>query len=259
MNSFEYKVPTFPQGPLKREMLLVLRDIAMDSDSTRYHGYSNGIIEGCAVIEEGMRIGVGVGTVKYADRLYRLKENSLLPYEPTEDWSVLKLRFSPQTRHSEYDHFTAELALDADTHIQANEMELGRFKLKSGSRLRTEYTDFRDMSTEFDTVNLVHTLYAARDTATLNPAITLHFAREAYKFAGTNPLDAAFCTACLSTNDAVGRELIARYTCTRLGWEYREMSNTELHSALADVLDLISGHGQGSETDDSDGGVLVIY
>jgi len=258
MNTLEYKIPTFAPGPLKKEMLMCLRDIALDEHNIRYHEYTDGIIAGCGLIEDEMKIGLVNGIVKFDGRLYKLKEKALVPYEHTDNWTVLKLRFSDEMRHSEYTHYEAELVLDTNTEIAQNEMEMGRFKLKKGSRLRTEYKDFWDIATEYDTVNLIHVRQAARRYPTLSPAITMHFAREAFSYLNGNPLDSAICTACLTSGEAVGRELLTRYVCNRLKREYREMDNVRLHEGLAEVLDLISGRARDNKGKGHRDGVLLI-
>jgi len=254
----EHKIPTFQPGPVKKEIMQCLRDIALDEQNIRYYEYTDGIVAGCALVEEGMKIGLVNGLVKFAGRLYKLKEKTLAPYTPTDAWTILKLRFSPQIQHKEYTHYVAELTLDEIQEMRPNEMEMGRFKLKTGSRLRTVYKDFWDMGTEYDTVNLLHVKQAARRQPTLSPAITTHFAREAFSYLGSHPLDTAFCTACLATGEPVSRELITRYVCNRLKRNFREMDNIELHEALAEVLDLITGRVRTDKGKGSKDGVLLI-
>jgi hypothetical protein len=258
MNMLEHRIPTFAPGPVKKEIMLCLRDIALDEQNIRYHDYADGIVTGCGLVEENMKIGLVNGIVKYAGRLYKLREKALVPYEPTDDWTVLKLRFAPQAKHREYVVYTAELALDTSTALLPNEMEMGRFKLKKGSSLRTAYKDFWDMGTEYDTVNLVHVNHAARGMPTLSPAITAHFAREAFPRLNGNPLDSAFCVACLQTGEAVGRELITRYICNRLERDCAEMDNVSLHQGLAEVLDMITGRANRNKGRGKTGGVMLI-
>ena len=246
-------------GPVKKEIMLCLRDIALDEQNIRYHEYTDGIISGCRLVEESMKIGLLNGIVKFAGRLYRLNEKALISYEPTENWTVLKLRFNPQTKHREYIHYTAELALDENFDIKPNEMEMGRFKLKKRSVLRTEYTDFWDMVTEYDTVNLIHVKQSLGHTHTLSPVITRHFAKEAFRYLKENPLDFAFCTACLAAGEPVSRELIQQYVCKRLNRDYKEMSNTELHEALSDILDIVSGKEKKEEGKAQNEGIMFIY
>ena len=258
MKKLEFKMPTFMPGPVKKEMLLCLRDAAIDEQNIRYHEYSDGIITGCGLIEEDMNIGIINGIVKFGGRLYKLSEKTLLPYEPTDSWTVMKISFNPETEHREYIHFTADLILDNSAEITSNELEVGRFKLKKGSRLRTSYKDFSDMATEYDTVNLIYVRQSARGVSTLNPEITTHFAREAYPFLKDNALDCSFCAACLSEGRSIGRELITRYVCNRLNKEYRDMSNAELHKALSEILDLIRGRGYLKKGFSNDDKIMII-
>lgn len=258
MSKLEYKIPTLNPGPVKKEIMQCLRDIALDEQNIRYHEHTDGIIAGCGLVEESMKVGLVNGIVKFAGRLYKLKEKTLVSYEPTDNWTALKLRFSPQMQHREYVHYVAELALDVSLDLKPNEMEMGRFKLKTGSRLRTTYKDFWDMGTEYDTVNLLYVRQAALYATTLSPAITMHFAREAFQYAAEYPLDAAFCTACLQNGGPVSRELIQRYVCIRIGREYSEMDNAELHRGLAQILDEIAGRARSSLGKGKRGGVMLI-
>jgi len=258
MGKLEYKVPTLAPGPVKKEIMQCLRDIALDEQNIRYYEYSDGIITGCKLYEENMKIGLVNGIIKFGGRLYKLMEKASVPYEPTDDWTVLKVRFSPQVQHREYTIFTAELVLDVNTEIRPNELEMGRFKLKHGSYLRTEYKDFWDMGTEYDTVNLLHVRQAARVAATLCPEITMHFAREAYRHCQDNAMDMAFCSICLATGEAVSREVIQRYVCARNGQEYKEMDNGGLHRSLAEILDKITGRDRRDKGRGKAAGVMVI-
>lgn len=258
MKKLEYKVPTLAPGPLKKEIIQCIRDIGLDEQSIRYDEYTDGIITGCKLFEEGMKIGLMNGIVKFGGRLYKLTEKIAVHYEPTDAWTVLKMQFCPQTWHPEYTIFTADLVLDTNRELSQNELEIGRFKLKKGSYLRTEYKDFWDMGTEYDTVNLLHVKQSARFCSTLSPEITRHFAREAYRHCQENPLDAAFCAACLATGEAVSRELIQQYVCARKGKSYREMDNVELHRCLAELLDQITGRARGSKGQGKDRGIMVI-
>lgn len=240
---FEHRRPVFPAGALTKEVLCSLRNIAAVEQDIRYSEYSDGIVSGCELVEENMRIGVRGGVVKFAGNLYMLGEKMTVPYQPTESWTILKIRFGPQINDREYTLFQGQLALDGNLQISRGEMELGRFKLKQGSRLRTKYKDFRDLMTEYDTVDIVNVRQAAPQAYTLSPVITAFFAREAYAFV-TEPVDIAFCTQCLASGEPVRRELIIRYVCRRRGGEYAEMDNAELHRHLSDILDEITGRGK---------------
>ena len=237
---FTHKAPTFAPGPLKKEILIALRDLTYTEQMLRYQEYSDGILYGCKLYEQNMHIGILSGIIKYAGRVYMLADRTSVSYEPTDSWTALKIRFGAQRQSREYTHFTGQLVLDTNTQTLPNEMEMGRFKLKKGSALRTEYKDFHDMNTEYDTVNLQYVKQAGLGKPTLSPEITRHFAREAYPYTQDNALDAAFCGSALN-GKTMTREYIERYICTRTGQECREMENNELLKGLENVLRTIRG------------------
>ncbi|MDR2420675.1 MAG: hypothetical protein LBD49_01035 [Oscillospiraceae bacterium] len=253
---FEYKIPQFNPAPMRREILEALRDLSYTEQTARYGEYSDGVLVGCALFERDMNIGVTGGLVKYAGRVYALKGRDSVPYRPTDAWTVLKIRFGGEEKTRDFLRYTGNLALDDNTNVLPNEMELGRFKLKQGSRLRTEYTDFRDMETEYDTVNLIGVPYAGIGEPTLSPVIMTHFAKEAYPCA-SEPLDIAFCTACLAGNGVMSRESIRLYLIRRLKLPDKPLDNAELHGRLADALAEMKG-GARRETHRESDGILLL-
>jgi hypothetical protein len=247
----------FNPAPLRREILESVRDLPLLEQSARCGDYSDGVLSGCGLFERDMNIGVTGGLVKFGGRVYVLPEKSDVPYRPTDAWTVLKIRFGGEERTRDFVRFAGHLTLDKNTNILPNELELGRFKLKHGSRLRTEYTDFADMETEYDTVNLIHVPYAGIGEATLSPIIPMHFAREAYPFA-EEPADLAFCCACLAGNGVMSRESIVRYLTRRSGLSGEPMSNHDLHRRLARILAELKGLEPGGAGRSDDKGVLLL-
>ncbi|GHU60246.1 hypothetical protein FACS1894171_0930 [Clostridia bacterium] len=253
---FEHKIPVFNPAPLRKEILEALRDLALKEQAARYGAYGDGILAGCGLFERGGRVGVEEGVVKFAGRVYVLARPESLPYQPADAWTVLKIQFSGETNTRDFQTFTGRLVLDENTSLPPNEIELGRFKLKRGSRLRTEYTDFRDMETEYDTVNLIHVPYAGIGEATLCPVILTHFAREAYPYAA-EPLDIAFCGACLAQNGVMSRESIRLYLWRRLNMEGKQFENRELHTHLAGLLAEMKGEARQAGQGPSEGVLLM--
>ena len=253
---FEHKIPTFNPAPLRKEILETMRDLAVKEQSARYGAYSNGILAGCGLFERGMRVGVEEGIIKFAGRVYVLDQPESVPYQSTDAWTVLKVQFSGEKNTRDFQTFIGQIVLDANPNILPNEIELGRFKLKHGSRLRTNYTDFQDMETEYDTVNLVHVPYAGISEPTLSPIILIHFAREAYPFA-TDPLDLAFCSACLAGSGVMSRESIRLYLWRRSEIEGPMFDNRELHSHLANALAEMKGETRPGGQGQPDGVLLL--
>ena len=106
-----------------------------------------------------------------------------MKYSPTEEYALMKLIFEPPILTENFLQRNVRIILSADMTLAKNEMELCRFKLKKGAILRTKYTDFFDMATEFDTVNLINAPHSAVGGSTLSPAILRTFALEAKNFA----------------------------------------------------------------------------
>lgn len=241
---FEHKIPKFAsQRVLSREILFALRDISYQEQLIQYADYSDGIVAGCELFERNMTIGVKNGIIKYAGRLYVLQKAEGIPYQPTEEWVMLKIRFGPQKASLDFDSYTGEMVLDSGTQVQSNEVELGRFKLKKGSCLRTRYIDFHDMDTEYDTVNLLYVPQAAKREATLHPAITEQFAREAYPFLKDNLLDINFCGHCLANSLPVSRDFLQIYICGRMKKEEGPIENVQMYQYLSDILKAIKSGG----------------
>jgi hypothetical protein len=246
----------FNPAPLRKEILESMRDIAVKEQAARYGGYSDGILAGCNLFEQDMKIGVDGGLVKYAGRVYVLPQRDSVPYQATDAWTVLKIQFGGEKLTRDFRTYEGRLVLDENTGILPNEIELGRFKLKQGSRLRTEYVDFQDMETEYDTVNPFNVPFAGIGEHTLSPVILTHFAREAYPYAA-NPIDAAFCTGCLAGSGVMSRESIRLYLWRRLGAEGKMFDNREMHYHLAEALAEMKGHARQVGQGQPDGVLLL--
>ena len=154
---FEYKIPRFAELRIfTREILFSMRDLLWKEQQLAYTDYSSGIITGCGLVEKDGLIGVEPGIVKFGGRLYLLEKQELLPYQPSDQWTVLKIRFGTPIASKDFEHYTGELVLDPETRLHANELEMGRFKLKTGAYLRTDYVDFADMDMPGDSSGMVY-------------------------------------------------------------------------------------------------------
>jgi hypothetical protein len=254
---FEYKLPLFNPAPLRKEILESVRDLALLEQSARYGDYSDGVLAGCGLFERDMNIGVTGGLVKFGGRVYVLSDKADVPYRPTDAWTVLKIQFGGEEKSRDFLRFAGGLTLDESTNILPNELELGRFKLKRGSRLRTEYVDFSDMETEYDTVNLIHVPYAGIGEATLSPTILMYFAREAYSLV-TEPADIAFCCTCLAENGVMSRESIVRYLSRHSESGGESAGNHYLHRCLAQILADLKDQNPGGSGQTDNKGVLLL-
>jgi hypothetical protein len=101
--------------------------------------------------------------------------------------------------------------------------------------LRSDYTDFYDFATEYNTINVINSPYAAPGAATLNPMILQYFARIVLKSNSTNSYDLNFAMHCLG-GGRVSRELIQYYIANRQELGYKEYTNMEIYRQLTLIV-----------------------
>lgn len=227
---------------LKIPMLTELRDYAYEYGRLCYEGFSNGIVSGCAISTTKDTITLNRGMIRYGENLYLITEPISLAYYPTDVWTVFKLEFKDEIRRDGYIYREVETALTDRLSFRGEEMELCRFKLKAGARLRMEYVDFTDRGTEFDTVNTIHAPFAAFGKSSISPDITRAFAMEASPCA-LAPIDAAFAMQALAAAGAMNRDAIILYIAEKLKREIAEYTNQEIFASLKTILGCLKQNG----------------
>jgi hypothetical protein len=228
---------------LRTAMLTELRDYAYEYGRLVHEDYSDGIVSGCSITTTVDTITLNRGVIRYMGNLYLITEPLSLAYYPTDNWTVFKLEFKDEVRKDGYIYRAVETSLAGNLEPGKNEMEICRFKLQAGARLRMKYVDFADRNTEFDTVNTIYAPFAALGTSSLAPDITQAFAREAAAYA-LDPVDTAFCLQALNTKGALNREAIILYTAAKLKKAFTEYDNLEIFEALQTILNQIKGNGE---------------
>ncbi|GAC41165.1 hypothetical protein [Paenibacillus popilliae] len=234
---FIHQIPHFHRGRiLKTDMLENLRDFPRQFVDITYQSYSSGVLAGTEVWVGPHSLTVGKGIVKHEGRIYMLKQEHELPYRSTGRETVLKIRFHAKQPSSDFTTLPGEIVLDEDTpEVKADELELGRFKLREGAWLRGDYQSFADLSTEFNTLNVIHVPYAGLGQSTLSPFVLRYFAQELLKTGTEHAYDAAFAMLCLN-GGAVERDVIQHYLGQRLGTGFRGLTNDRLYAGLRRVL-----------------------
>lgn len=251
----ENRYPLFAGGRiLKKEALWDLRDYAYGSMQFQYMDYTDGIVKGCNVRVEGNCLIVGRGMLKYGDFLYLLQEEARIPFAAENRTVVLKAIFTVKAGNPDYLSYQVDFLLDQDVERQENQIEICRFHLREGSVLRDTYTDFADMNTEYDTVNLLYTTVSGRGQGRLHPKILLKFA-EAFRVNNATRIeDIAFCYHLLQNGGEIERTVVEAYLQDKLGNEIAkddEIAENEMYferlerllNKRADTLD--KGQKQG--------------
>lgn len=239
----EQNYPRFERLHVLRTAALVsIRDRAFDTLTILLDGYSDGIFCGCRPLATNDLLTLSTGLILHNGFPYIIREPMSVEYAPTEEYMTLKMIFEPTLETENFTQRNVALILSSDVSIADNELELCRFKLKKGAVLRTDYTDFLDRSTEFDTVNMINVPHAAIGGSTLSPEITTAFATEArdYELDG---LDFDFCMTALR-GETMSASQIALYIEHRLKTELPAVDNQNLYDGLSAVLTEIKSGGR---------------
>lgn len=237
---FQNNYPLFNSGRLlKIDMLKELRDFPREFFDARLKEYSNGIISGCDIDVTDNYVVIQKGIIKYQDILYLLKEDKKIAYECNNKMIILKVKFLPQLSDHDFINYSTEIYLDENLELKENELELCRFKLRIGAKLRVNHVDFNDLCTEYDTVNTINVPYAAYGESSLNPDILRQFGRELLRCNVSEAWDISFGMICVQSKDPIEKEIITNYLVYKLDIEIKDYSNEKLYYYLLDVLNRV--------------------
>jgi len=241
----EIRYPFFNKGRiLKREMLENIRDYSRDVLDVYNENLSDGIVCGLMPKVDKDIITFSKGIVKHNLRLYVIDSPSSISYKETEVEVIIKLCFYDELKDNDYETQYINIEIDPNLNILDNQIEIGRFKLKAGAYLRSDYQDLYDFTTEYNTINIVNVLYSGFNEPTLSNMILKYFAREVLNTRTQNQMDITFSMFCLNSN-RVEREVIYNYIAFRLSEEIKPLRNKDLHEKLVKVLGIIKRESSG--------------
>lgn len=239
-----YKYPIFEKGRiLKVEMLDALRDFPFNLAESRYADYSDGIISGFNVSSNENFVYISRGIIKYQNRIYVLNENTEMRCDVLGVDLILKVRFDNYDElEKDFYNFTTEIIFDTEFDLQENDIEICRFDLREGAKLRSNYTDIYDMTTKYDTVNIINAPFSGYMGVTLSPKLTRFFATESLKYEISDPFDISFCMQALNGDTPLDRELIIRYLVYKLGIDNKNYTNIQIYNYLCKAFDSIKNN-----------------
>lgn len=239
----EQKFPIFQKGRmLKKDALDMLRDYAPEYASLLYLEYGDGVITGFRVSGCEKGIYVGPGILKDGYSFFLMKEGGVLDcprYGLTEQ---IILRRAEVREDPDYRTLVYEMLLAPVRDLAREEFELGRFRLEKGAKLRSgeDYKDFNDLTTEYNTLNLIHVRYACERGSCLTPQILRLFGKGVLGSSKAEALDYSFAAACLNS-PRMSAELLRCYLAAR-GRPEAEGDNPEWYKGLKDIYaTLVSG------------------
>jgi hypothetical protein len=245
---FEAFYPRFERGRvLKIEMLESLRDFPRDILTLTYQKNAKGILTGCELSVEEAQLIIHPGVLYKTGVFYILKNPYRVDYHNNGRLTALKVKCITNQQEKDFIRHHSEIYLDDQMECSEDEIELCRFKLKEGSRLRNEYVDFRDLNTEYDTINRIYAPYVAGEETTLWPQIVKTFAKEALKARPQDPIDVQFALMSLQASQPIKKEVLLHY----LEWKEQgiqplsslALTNHKIYEALVQILHEIESKG----------------
>ena len=213
----EMRVPIFAgRRILKKESLWDIRDYTYAGWQLYYAEYTDGLLKGCDIRAEDGQLVIGKGMLKFHDFIYLMMEEERVDYQPKNRWQMLKAEFSEDETNLDYKAYRVRFFLDEELELGENQMEMCRFYLREGSALRDSYKNFADMSTEYDTVNLICATVAGIGEKTLHPLVVKQFGEELWNVEEKDQFDFGFCSLVWNTQGRVERKVIAAYLSNKM-------------------------------------------
>lgn len=255
---FSANFPLFERGRLlKIEMLEALRDFPRDLLKVYLKGYSNGVLTGCEIDTKEQYIVIKPGIIFFNEVLYVLKEPYLLPYLSNNRLTLLKVNCLDQDKEKDFIRYITQIYLDYNVTCKETEIELCRFKLKDGARLRSQYRDFYDYNTEYDTVSRVYVPYISHSDTTLVPQIIITFAQTALECTQLEAYDIQFCFLALQHQGVIEKSVLLAYLKIKDIFVSEDANNEELYEGLMTILTGIQNGGKRKKRQDFSGGIWI--
>ncbi len=262
----EHIYPAFGQGRImKKELLLALREYSYEALQLQYKNYPDGIISGCGVRVEhddaaAHTLHIMPGIIKCQGFIFLIPQENTIQYQPSAGYISLKFRLIKVEELTDYVRYQWDFVLDGRLRREQGEIELCRFKLKEGAALRTDYKDFYDIQTEYDTVNLADATWSSPGGHTLSKEITDFFAKKVLECGCAQEGDVQFAYFLLQSKEAVNYPILMDYIARKSrgkkqGWGMAKEETpgrddggaidcVEVFGMLAEILDGIR-HGGG--------------
>lgn len=237
----EQKIPLFQSGNLvKYEMLELLKKFESDFSELQYIGYADGVIRGCDVTVADTMLIVNKGIILIEGIPFMVNMPVTVNYHSTNVIKHLVVRGGEWLEDRNYKkRYVDFLLVDSDKMIDSD-IEICRFRLQQGARLRYEYRDFNDMDTEYDTVCLAYARWGALGKNSIAFTILKYFAKEMIGAKLRNEEDKMFINQIYALNgETLPLDGIRSYLTQRLNRWCMEYSCGEAYKGLKEVLRLV--------------------
>ncbi|MGN0288406.1 MAG: hypothetical protein ACI4DQ_02170 [Lachnospiraceae bacterium] len=233
---FQYLSPQFiHKAILKKQMLDELRDYPRVISQMLMAEHGNGIIRGTGISWDNERLSIAPGLLVHRGNIYRMETEYRLRCSFVDRLTYLKVRFMTSTGEKGLSGSIGEIYYD-EYPAEREEIELGRFRLQEGARLRTEYESVEDYQTEFDTLNRIHMPWVCPGGIGLWPKLLLDYGKELLNTGTDNPVDISLAMQLLGNHGEVSGELLLWYIKKITGESFQEADNGKVYSRLLRIL-----------------------
>lgn len=201
-----------------------------------YADYDDGVLKDIVIEQESDSIIIKGGMVLYQGKLYYLEQEIRIQLRQNNQREILKIRFLEVQNKDGLKKWTTDVVLDENDIVRSNEIELCRFQHQPGAKLYPANGNFKEFVTEYNTINVINTPYAACGQSTISPKITKSFSEEMMKKEWKDPYDMIFCLEC-QKGQAIQRKTLIHYIGHKLNISRDKMSNQEIYTHLAKILE----------------------
>lgn len=233
---FKFESPVFVhKNILKKDMLEELRDYPLMISRMMLEECGDGVLKGTGITWEDNVLRVHPGLILYGGNIYRMENACSMSCPPSGQLNYIKVRFVTMDYEKDRVGGFGDVYLD-DKPPEDREVELGRFRLQEGARLRCEYENYEDYQTEFDTVNRIHMPYVCPGGTGLWPELLGEFALELMDTGTEGVYDVSFAMQILGAEGKISRELVTWYIEKNTGRKITDFSNGSLYEKLLHIL-----------------------
>lgn len=223
---FQYVLPEFHAKRLLRaEMLEQLRDYPKNLAELALNNFTDGLLSGGDFSWNKGILTISPAMLYWKGRLYFQENPCSIPCGSMDHMQYLKVRFADEQREAGQVRGAGEVILESIETDSVCELELCRFFLQEGARLRVKHENFEDFSTQYDTVNILYASYAAQGEKAMPPVVLKQYAKEVLALGTENIYDISFAMNILAMGGNVQTECVREYLKIRM-----EMPSLEKHS-----------------------------
>ncbi len=234
---FYYKYPIFEKKKLLRiEMLEQMRDYPRNLERLYMKTMSDGIVTGCDVSWFNDELVIQPGLLYRAGKIYVMDKEEKYACPPQGKRVFVKVIFSAESREESLITGMGRIQISDIPAASATELELCRFHLQNGAKLRCQYESFKDYSTEYNTLNRIDTPFSDDNDPVLWPRMMEQFAKEMLSKNPANVTDSMFAIQVLGNHGVCSRTLLVTYLNSRILNMKKSWNNQELYQELLNLL-----------------------